>query len=417
MPLDVQQLLAGLGLSADAACPALLLPDHTLFSPKEAGNVCGIGPAVCVEIKPKSGLLVSSPCVPPGHDIKRKVPRYLLHQFLKFKQCQLAAMGRYSPLDLFSNDLGRMRRALAALFETPSNNLRVFVDGRLAYGAAARPALDAMSPLAASALPRHCAGGAAAAAAADGQYSPRRSESDGEGSGAGCEPFGARPLPLAVPQLVSLLAAALQREGVLPRLLQLQRLDEHDISGVAHLYRRLAAEVAAEGAAATEAAVHATAAAAGCSSNAVARLLALPLDSALAVLRGYLTAATARDCAVMVTLQEVAVAADSSGASGTAGAPPAADVPAGPADCSAAGGADADPAAIVRLIRCPASGRSFRYKLAFVDLDMKAASKIPAHHALDQRILECVLAEQEALMSHLRSAGLLDCDGAVLPFD
>ncbi len=43
-------------------------------------------PALCVEIKPKWGLLPSSPAIPAQNDIKKRVSRFQLHQQLKLAQ-------------------------------------------------------------------------------------------------------------------------------------------------------------------------------------------------------------------------------------------------------------------------------------------------------------------------------------------
>ncbi len=45
-------------------------------------------------------------------------------------QGAITGLSDYDPLDLFSMDPGRMRRAIAALLDSPQNNLRVFRDGR-----------------------------------------------------------------------------------------------------------------------------------------------------------------------------------------------------------------------------------------------------------------------------------------------
>ena len=52
-----------------------------------------------------------------------------MHQRLKLAQGKVSRVSRYCPTDLFSEDGARRRRALAALFEEPQNNLVVFRAG------------------------------------------------------------------------------------------------------------------------------------------------------------------------------------------------------------------------------------------------------------------------------------------------
>lgn len=99
------------------------------------------------------------------------------------------------------------------------------------------------------------------------------------------------------------------------------------------------------------------------------RLLALPEGEALGLLRRYVVAATARDCALMVALQRLS-AADASAAAAAEGSPQ-------PQSCGSGQGV---------VLHRP-SGTWYRYRLAFVDLDMKPLAKIPHHYKLDQRIL------------------------------
>ena len=189
--------------------------------------------------------------------------------------------------------------------------------------------------------------------------------------------------------LVELLAAALEADGVLPRLLQAQQQCQYDVEGVHRLYCRLAGVPPA-----AEAADDANASAASSSGGsedasghaaALRQMMALPLEEARAVLRSYVVAATAKDCAIMVTLRRLQ------------DAPP---LPAdGPAAAAAAlGGSSLDAQQQQRqqqaelqqpgCITVPAcEGACFRYRLCFVDLDLKPLAKIPQHWQLDRRIL------------------------------
>jgi hypothetical protein len=86
----------------------------------------------------------------------------------------------------------------------------------------------------------------------------------------------------------------------------------------------------------------------------------LPRDRALAVLRDFLTAQTAKDCAIMVALQRLP-AADEQGAEWLAQGSVVTR------DCS--------------------TGLRFRSQAAFLDLDAKPVAKMPRYLAQDREVL------------------------------
>ncbi|XP_045123323.1 inositol-pentakisphosphate 2-kinase-like isoform X2 [Portunus trituberculatus] len=77
---------------------------------------------VCVEIKPKQGFL---DCSTPGMPLCR----YCVKQFLKAGK-ESGSRSGYCPLDLFSGNMDRMRKAVDNLILAPQNNFKVFVDGQ-----------------------------------------------------------------------------------------------------------------------------------------------------------------------------------------------------------------------------------------------------------------------------------------------
>lgn len=97
---------------------------------------------VSIEIKPKAGYRAFSPLVVPTRRAKFTTTRFALHQRLycegKLKKdwmgesdntahkAELASS--YDPLDLFSSDILRIKRALCALFVSPQNNLTIRVN-------------------------------------------------------------------------------------------------------------------------------------------------------------------------------------------------------------------------------------------------------------------------------------------------
>ena len=111
---------------------------------------CTVGGCVAFEIKPKCGFL-PSPSLRTAFPAKQTTSRFAMHQHLKLARGKVASMSMYDPLDLFSGEPARMRRALAALAATPQNNWRVWRDGArlatvpaLASGGSEAGTLDAL---------------------------------------------------------------------------------------------------------------------------------------------------------------------------------------------------------------------------------------------------------------------------------
>jgi hypothetical protein len=87
-----------------------------------------------------------------------------------------------------------------------------------------------------------------------------------------------------------------------------------------------------------------------------AALRDLPRESALALVRDFLTAQTAKDCAIIVALQRLSDDAS----------------PAGPEEL---------------VIREPVTGLRFRCTAAFVDLDMKRVASMRRYVELDREVV------------------------------
>lgn len=114
-------------------CPdatTIFIPRHdTTATPTPTARGAGVGQQhprearnVCIEIKPKQGFLdTSTPGLP--------LCRYCVKQFLKAGKESSSRSG-YCPLDLFSGNVDRMRRAVDNLILAPQNNFKVFVDGQ-----------------------------------------------------------------------------------------------------------------------------------------------------------------------------------------------------------------------------------------------------------------------------------------------
>ncbi|KAJ3541092.1 hypothetical protein NM688_g6133 [Phlebia brevispora] len=95
------------------------------------------GNALAVEIKPKWGFLPSTAHLTAATlPIKSMTCRYCMHSYLKAAKGEEVCFD-YCPLDLYSGDEIRVRRALNALFDAwvgssgAINNLRVFAEGTM----------------------------------------------------------------------------------------------------------------------------------------------------------------------------------------------------------------------------------------------------------------------------------------------
>lgn len=230
-------LLPLVGHSDEAALKgsavALLLPDHTTFSAVPP-NYRPAGPTVCLEIKPKCGFLpAGSPStLEESESITLSYPRFVLHMVMKHvvNQQQLT---HYNPLDLFSGDKQRMQYALWQLLRVPSNNLRVFCNGELVMGG--RPGnVNASDAYATPTLELDDL-----QAALQGFW-PDEATNRASSVSAGIHPpgpglqLGDRPVLAA---LVKLAVDAMQNEGVLARLLEVQQLDRVGVAEASRAYQ------------------------------------------------------------------------------------------------------------------------------------------------------------------------------------
>ncbi|KAI7841620.1 hypothetical protein COHA_004790 [Chlorella ohadii] len=418
-----------------------------------------VGPVVCIELKPKCGFVTGCGTVHPANrELKHSRSRYRLHQLLKLSQAsrragldawlvsgcscwdglmhqasllllqpcdvtllhcstsclfltivplpavlllpalqgKISACSAYDPCDLFSGDPARLRSALAALLQQPQNNLLLFVDGRRQELAGQQRRKGRKQQ------------------AQQQQQQPQQQQAQGAAS---LEQLLGGLLPLPPEQrrdaLAELLAVVLEREGVLPRLLRAQQQCGYDVEGIYQLYCQLAG-LQPEGATADAADNNGRGTSSsssdtgrggdsnGVSSSsgsedadgmaahaaAVAQLLALHEAEAHAVLRSYVVAATAKDCALMQSFEERQQWWD---------VVPACIFCPSLGDellqCGSGGGQEGGASGSGGW-----SGGWFRYRLCFVDLDLKPLAKIPAHAELDRRIVE-------AAKRHLCTAG------------
>ena len=100
----------------------ILSPDCVFLDSQHLFNT--FGPTLSIEVKPKCGFFN------PG--TSTLCPR-CLKQEAKLNEGNIDSISKYCPLDLFSGDLARMKRAIFDLFESPHNRFKVFRDGQLIY--------------------------------------------------------------------------------------------------------------------------------------------------------------------------------------------------------------------------------------------------------------------------------------------
>lgn len=352
------QLLESIGqaVSGMPTETAMLLRNNTMFgAPSKT-------PVVCVEIKPKWGALPTAETIHPDNAIKHQTSRFRLQQALKLAQAKIDRVSQYDPIDMFSEEPNRVVASTVALLREPQNNLQLFRDG----------------------CPAH--------------FSGLKSESGAEQlakilSG-WCE--SASTMDQAA-VLAAAIQAVLHDSGVLGGILELQKLDQYDIEGVALVYDLLLEEHKRQpplpGSPTTPpretgspsssdthsrstyssilpcdvvVPVHKHCRRRSCSAGeridalnrwkaAHASLQSMSREEHCLVLRSYMTAVTAKDCSVMMALKPVrhhsTVLSDEVHGTITVGS------------------------------------QIFEYKVSIADLDFKPLERIKEHQLLDVSIL------------------------------
>lgn len=236
----------------------LIISDHSLFSD---GTLKG-GTCISVEIKPKCGFLPLSKFIDEGNAIKRSVTRYEMHQTLKLHHEEISELSEYHPLDMFSNSRDRIHKAIEALYSTPQNNFRVFLNGHLIFGV--------------------LGGG---------------SESTSVGTSEAFEDALKAVIQaddgMRTRSFIQLVADTVYNSGVLDRLLKVQKLDTLDIEGAIHAYYNIISQPCM---ACRQLNMNKV-------SNRFTSLHSIPFDESLKIVKNFLIAATAKDCSLMVSFR------------------------------------------------------------------------------------------------------------------
>ncbi|KAL1198708.1 Inositol-pentakisphosphate 2-kinase [Cardamine amara subsp. amara] len=234
---------------------ALILNDHSLFSQGiSIGADC-----ISVEIKPKCGFLPTSKFISEENMLKISVSRFKMHQILKLKYNEISEVSEYDPLDLFSGSKERVSEAIKALYSTPQNNFRVFLNGSLILGGS-------------------------------GECTGRTSPEIGYAFEDTLKGFIQSADGLRTKCFLQLVSDAVYDSGVLHKLLEAQKLDKLDTEGAIHSYYDIINQPCPI-----------------CKESdpleAYSSLHSLPLDESLKIVKDYLIAATAKDCSLMISFQ------------------------------------------------------------------------------------------------------------------
>lgn len=172
---------------------------------------------------------------------------------------QISQISEYDPLDLFSGSSDRVHKAIKALYVTPQNNFRVFLNGTLIFGD-----MDGGADCNSSCLTREAFEDALKGVIA---------ANDG----------------MRAANFLQLVAGAAFRSGLLERLLEAQKLDNFDIEGAIHAYYDVVSQPCVVCGELGE----------GKRFGKYSSLHSIPTDESLKIVRDYLISATAKDLSIM----------------------------------------------------------------------------------------------------------------------
>ncbi|KAK7310919.1 hypothetical protein RJT34_08718 [Clitoria ternatea] len=288
----------------------LLMSDHSLFTHGNQGS----SPCISVEIKPKCGFLPFSRFISEETDIKKRITRFQMHQALKLHRGEISLLSEYDPLDLFSGSKERIHKAIKDLFTTPQNNFRVFMNGSLIFGGLGGGAEDT----------NFCI-----AEAFEVALKSIIQADDG----------------MCTENLLTLVTEAVQKSGVLHRLLEVQKLDNVDIEGAIHAYYDITNQQCTLCRELSE--------------EQVTRYTSLHsslMDESLRIVKDYLIAATAKDCSLMMSFRPRK---------------------------------EADSISLSSSIYLESTKQTFDFKVYFIDLDLKRMSKMEEYYELDKKVVSC----------------------------
>ncbi|ESQ34585.1 hypothetical protein EUTSA_v10007647mg [Eutrema salsugineum] len=237
----------------------LLMDDLTLFAHGRVEDK----PCLSVEIKPKCGFLPSSSFIAEENAIKKSVTRFQMHQVLKLQENEISEISEYDPLDLFSGSKDRIHRAIRALYATPQNNFRVFLNGSLVFGGLGGGICKTTSKV-----------------EQDFEHLLKDIIRTEDG--------------LRADHFIELVAETVYASGVLDQLLDVQKLDKYNIEGAIHVYYDLIDQPCK---------VCRELEKSETLSDQFSSMHSIPLDEKVNILKDFLVSATAKDCSVMISFR------------------------------------------------------------------------------------------------------------------
>ncbi|XWS14544.1 hypothetical protein CRYUN_Cryun35bG0019000 [Craigia yunnanensis] len=236
----------------------LIISDHSIFP----NGTLKSGPCITVEIKPKCGFLPISRFIAEKNAVKRTITRFRMHQALKLHNQEVSEYSKYNPLDLFSGSRDGICKAIEALYATPQNNFRVFLNGSLVFGGLGHRT-DSSIILVGEAFE-------------DALKNVIHADNG-----------------LRTSSFIQLVAETVYTSGILDQLLEVQKLDTYDIEGAIHAYYNVISQPCMVCGELSKDKL----------SHHYASLHSIPLDESLKIVKDYLIAATAKDCSLMISFR------------------------------------------------------------------------------------------------------------------
>ncbi|KAK8596701.1 hypothetical protein V6N12_065181 [Hibiscus sabdariffa] len=177
-------------------------------------------------------------------------------------EIKISEYSEYNPLDLFSGSLDMICKAIEALYATPQNNFRVFLNGSIVFGG--------------------LGGGAGSTTVLVGEaFEDALKDVIKAGDG------------LCKTSFIQLVAETVYTSGVLGQLLEVQKLDAYDIEGAIHAYYNIISQPCMVCRELSKDKL----------SNRHTSLHSITLDESLKIVKDYLLAATVKDCSLMISFR------------------------------------------------------------------------------------------------------------------